>query len=104
MPVRSVVVLAGGGSVRFGTDKLAEPLGAPDGPTVLDALITSLPPVDVVVVGPERTSPRPVRWVLEDPPGGGPAAALVAGLRAVEAGQLARNGPRKCRLGRRGAR
>lgn len=85
MPVRCVVVLAGGGATRFGRDKLAEPLGAPDGPSVLDFLLTSLPPVEVVVVGPRRPLARRVRWVIEDPPGGGPAAAMVAGLRAVAA-------------------
>ena len=35
------------------------------------------------MVGPERPLPRPVRFVREDPPGGGPAAALVTGLRAA---------------------
>ena len=83
MPVRRVVVLAGGRGIRFGGDKLAEPVGDPDGPTVLDFLLTALPPVDVVVVGPRRPAARQVRWVVEDPPGSGPAAALVAGLRAV---------------------
>lgn len=72
--------------MRFGRDKLSEALGSPDDQTVLDYLLTSLPSVDVVVVGPHRPTARQVRWVLEDPPGGGPAAALVAGLRAVRAG------------------
>lgn len=38
-----------------------------------------------VVVGPRRDTPRPVAWACEDPPGGGPAAALAAGLEQVEA-------------------
>ena len=39
----------------------------------------------VVVVGPERPTVRPVAWAREDPPGGGPAAALAAGLAHVTA-------------------
>ena len=38
-----------------------------------------------VVVGDEVATSRPVRFVREDPPGGGPAAALLAGLDAVGA-------------------
>ncbi|WP_306999525.1 molybdenum cofactor guanylyltransferase [Amycolatopsis thermophila] len=50
----------------------------------------------VVVVGPERDGIAGVVWAREDPPGGGPVAALAAGLRhvhtplvAVLAGDLA---------------
>ena len=32
------------------------------------------------MVGPRRPTVRPVRWAREDPPGGGPLAALAAGL------------------------
>lgn len=42
----------------------------------------------VVVVGPQRETARDVTWTLEDPPGGGPAAALAAGLAAVTAPQV----------------
>ena len=78
----SAVVLAGGTSRRFGSDKLAAPLG---GSTVLDRLLDGLPgPADwsVVCVGPQRTTGRVVRWVREEPPGGGPVAAIAAGLTA----------------------
>jgi molybdopterin-guanine dinucleotide biosynthesis protein A len=36
-----------------------------------------------VVVGPPRPVDREVRWAREDPPGGGPLAALAAGVRAL---------------------
>ncbi|MGL5817726.1 MAG: molybdenum cofactor guanylyltransferase [Phycicoccus sp.] len=77
----TVVVLAGGGSRRFGGDKLAAPLR---GSTVLDVLLAALPPGGpVVAVGPRRRTARPVRWVREEPAGGGPLAGVDAGLRWV---------------------
>jgi molybdenum cofactor guanylyltransferase len=80
-----VVVLAGGTSRRFGSDKLDADL---DGRTLLDATLASVPAgLPVVVVGPERPVHRSVRFVREEPAGGGPAAAVVAGLvAALEAG------------------
>ncbi|SER16056.1 molybdenum cofactor guanylyltransferase [Microlunatus flavus] len=75
------VVLAGGESRRFGRDKLAADL---DGRTLLATTLDSLPPeLPVVVVGPPRDVGREVTLVREEPPGGGPAAGLVAGIRAA---------------------
>jgi molybdopterin-guanine dinucleotide biosynthesis protein A len=34
----------------------------------------------VIVVGPKRATSRPVTWARERPPGGGPVAAIEAGL------------------------
>jgi uridine kinase/molybdopterin-guanine dinucleotide biosynthesis protein A len=49
---------------------------------LLDRALTSLPEdFTVVVVGPVREVSRPVIFMTEDPPGGGPAAALVAGVQ-----------------------
>jgi molybdenum cofactor guanylyltransferase len=77
----AAVVLAGGASRRFGTDKLAAAL---DAETLLDHTVAGLPEAyAVIVVGPERPLLRPVTFVREDPPGGGPTAGLIAGLRAA---------------------
>lgn len=43
----------------------------------------------VVVVGPERAGVGGVLWTREEPPGGGPVAALAAGLRLIGAPRVA---------------
>ena len=76
----TAVVLAGGASRRFRPDKLAEQL---DGEPLLDGVLASLPErvETVIVVGAAREVIRQVIFTSEEPAGGGPAAALVAGLR-----------------------
>jgi len=73
------VVLAGGGSSRFGgVDKAMLVL---DGVSLLDRVLTATFAAEsTVVVGPERAVCRPVEWTLEDPPSGGPVAGIAAGL------------------------
>jgi molybdopterin-guanine dinucleotide biosynthesis protein A len=82
----AAVVLAGGRSSRLGGgDKTRLPVG---GRTLLEHALAAVSGADpVVVVGPwqpvECAEPC---WAHEDPPGGGPVAALAAGLAAVPGG------------------
>ncbi|MGW7455096.1 NTP transferase domain-containing protein [Streptomyces sp. NPDC054787] len=79
------IVLAGGAARRLGgADKPALSVG---GRALLDRVLDACPDaLTTVVVGGRRPTARPVRWALEDPPGGGPVAALDAGLRRTTAG------------------
>lgn len=78
------VVLAGGSARRLGgLDKPAVPL---EGRSLLDRVLAATAAArTTVVVGPVRVTCRPVVWAREDPPGGGPVAALAAGLERVTA-------------------
>lgn len=73
------IVLTGGSAVRFqGADKASMEIA---GLTLLEHVLGALAEVpDVVVVGEEVLTSRPVTFVREDPPGGGPAAGVLAGL------------------------
>ncbi len=73
------VVLSGGTAARFqGADKASMEVG---GATLLEHVLGALADVpEVVVVGEELVTSRPVTFVREDPVGGGPAAGLLAGL------------------------
>ncbi|MCW2699809.1 MAG: molybdopterin-guanine dinucleotide biosynthesis protein [Blastococcus sp.] len=74
------VVLAGGGSTRLGgADKTRLLL---DGVPLLDRVLAALTG-PVVVVGPTRPTCRAVAFMREEPAGGGPLAALAAGLAGV---------------------
>lgn len=81
----AAVILAGGAGRRLGgVDKPALLVA---GATLLDRALAAVPDAaPIAVVGPTRPTTRPVTWTREDPPGGGPIAALAAGLRALEPG------------------
>ncbi|MEV7345122.1 DUF6457 domain-containing protein [Streptomyces sp. NPDC093544] len=78
------VVLAGGAARRLGgVDKPAVRVG---GRALLDRVLAACADaVTTVVVAEPRSTARPVVWAREDPPGGGPLAALDAGLRHTTA-------------------
>jgi molybdopterin-guanine dinucleotide biosynthesis protein A len=75
------VVLSGGGAARLGgADKASIEVGDR---TLLEHAIAALADAaEIVVVGAEVPTSRPVTFTREDPAGGGPAAGLLAGLRA----------------------
>lgn len=76
------MLLAGGGARRLGgADKVMLPVR---GRTLLDRTIDAVAGADpVVVVGPERPTATRVLWTAEEPAGGGPLAAVDAGLRLI---------------------
>ena len=78
------VVLAGGGSRRMGgEDKTSLLVG---GVSLLERALSAVAEAEqIVVVGPSRPVVATVRWAREDPVGGGPAAALAAGLHGLTA-------------------
>ena len=82
------VVLAGGTARRFGgaTDKVALEV---EGTALLDRVLAGCAGArTTVVVGPRRPTRRPVSWVREQPPGGGPVAAVAAALPSVTADRI----------------
>ncbi|MCZ4611612.1 NTP transferase domain-containing protein [Streptomyces sp. Lzd4kr] len=78
------VVLAGGAARRLGgADKPAVSGG---GRPLLDRVLAACADArTTVVVADPRPTARPVTWAREDPPGGGPLAALDAGIRHTTA-------------------
>lgn len=81
-PLRlGALILTGGTAARMdGADKASLEVA---GVTLLErALAATLTAREVVVVGTEVPASRPVTWTREDPPLGGPAAGILAGLDA----------------------
>nr|WP_234328077.1 NTP transferase domain-containing protein [Streptomyces sp. NRRL S-37] len=80
-------MLAGGAARRLGgADKPGVRVG---GRALLDRVLAACADArtTVVVAGPRPTA-RPVIWAREEPPGGGPLAALAAGLRHTTADRV----------------
>ncbi|WIE79228.1 MULTISPECIES: NTP transferase domain-containing protein [unclassified Curtobacterium] len=79
---QDAIILAGGRARRLqGADKGALILG---GTSLLDRAVLAVAPARTVVVGPRQPpTARPVLWTREDPPFGGPAAAVAAGLEKL---------------------
>ncbi|MDG9710389.1 DUF6457 domain-containing protein [Streptomyces sp. DH10] len=77
-------MLAGGAARRLGgADKPGVRVG---GRALLDRVLAACAGArGTVVVAAPRPTARPVTWAREDPPGGGPLAALDAGLRHTTA-------------------
>jgi molybdopterin-guanine dinucleotide biosynthesis protein A len=82
--VYDAIVVAGGGARRLGgLDKPGLTVG---GVSLLDRVVAAAAGAcRIVVVGPTRELSRPVRWCREEPAGGGPVAAVGAGLAQVSA-------------------
>ncbi|TFV88255.1 molybdenum cofactor guanylyltransferase [Blastococcus sp. CT_GayMR16] len=82
LPLYTAVVLAGGKAARLGGQ--AKPQLQVGGRTMLATVLTAVADADHrIVVGPPQPVPDDVRRVREQPPGGGPVAALRAGLAEV---------------------
>jgi molybdopterin-guanine dinucleotide biosynthesis protein A len=83
LPPYTAVVLAGGRAARLGGQ--AKPQLRVGGRTLLDAVLAAVADAERrIVVGPPQPAPADVLQVRERPPGGGPVAALRAGLVEVD--------------------
>ncbi|MET9655919.1 NTP transferase domain-containing protein [Streptomyces sp. NPDC006510] len=84
MTAYDAIVLAGGAAKRLGgADKPGIRVG---GRALLDRVLAACADASAtVVVGGRRPTARPVIWTREEPQGGGPLAALDAGVRRTTA-------------------
>jgi molybdopterin-guanine dinucleotide biosynthesis protein A len=82
LPPYSALVPAGGKAARLGGQ--AKPQLLVGGRTILEAVLAAVADAERrIVVGPPQPAPTDVVQVREKPPGGGPVAALRAGLAEV---------------------
>jgi molybdenum cofactor guanylyltransferase len=86
VPAYSAIVLAGGEARRMGgRHKPALPVG---GISMLDRVLSAVADADHrIVVGPPQEVPAGVRLTRETPAGGGPVAAIAAGMEMVTSGR-----------------
>jgi molybdopterin-guanine dinucleotide biosynthesis protein A len=85
--VYDAILLAGGGGRRLGG--VAKPQVEVGGSTLLDhAVVAVAGAARVVVAGPRQPVSADVTWCREDPPGGGPVAAIAAALPLTSAGTV----------------
>lgn len=75
----NVILLTGGTSKRFGSDKSQAKIG---GSTMLEILASNLKNHELIIVGP--TSSIDARYIREEPMYSGPLAAIGAGLKLVQ--------------------
>ena len=81
--VAAAVIVAGGHGRRLGGPGGVDKPGLRLGDRMLiEIAVAAVPGAQIVVVGPDRALPG-VTVAREDPPGSGPAAAVVAGLRVL---------------------
>jgi molybdopterin-guanine dinucleotide biosynthesis protein A len=87
MTAFGAIVLAGGTSRRMALETDANKVDLEVGGTaLLDLAIDAVSAADpIVVVGVPRPVGRAVVWTTEQPPGSGPAAAIMAGLAELDA-------------------
>jgi molybdenum cofactor guanylyltransferase len=78
----AAIVLAGGRSIRFGSDKLRHRV---DGRTLLERTLDAAAEFSPIVLVSAHPQPPDLIGVCEFPRWGGPAAALAAGLDALPA-------------------
>lgn len=83
----AAIVLAGRSSARLGgADKAMVEF---EGSTLLDRVLDAATDAEqIVAVGPPRPTGHPVTWCEERPVGGGPVAAVAAGLSAAAATEV----------------
>jgi len=79
----SIIILSGGTSARFGSDKSAALI---DGQSLIERIFTTIPPeFEVIVVGQDPlVAGFAYRVVQENPVGSGPVAGFKAGLELCE--------------------
>jgi molybdopterin-guanine dinucleotide biosynthesis protein A len=83
----AAIVLAGGRGARLGG--VHKPALVVGGRTLLDRVLDAVPAADpVIVVGPPQPVPPGALLTREEPAGGGPVAALAAGLAELDRAEL----------------